>query len=322
VDKTDVEILWTLKKFSSQVLNHKDLMAKNSRISMDEKTKQKLRFLVDDEYVKSSVIQGRGFYFLLKSKGNDLIWKGDLGLQIIRLLYYAKKVSSADLERYLDSDKEIIHNEIGDLRNSRKLIRRKDELDDEKYWVLTDDKGKDFARNLCEGLDVSIQPTRLKNPVELLEKYFLPGQLSGYNLEPVRNSVFVIMPMGDDYPEHNEIFKIMKLECKKLGLDAKRVDEIPGSTPINEDALTQIVMSEFLIVDLTEARPNVYYELGYAHGTGITGKSILQIARDGTKPHFDIIVSRVKFYKKISDINEIILKEMKKIMDLRDNRSS
>jgi hypothetical protein len=74
----------------------------------------------------------------------------------------------------------------------------------------------------------------------------------------------------------------------KLGLTAQRVDEIVGAKSIIADIKKQIEKAEFIICDLTNECPNVYYELGYAHGIGNRPLDILLIAKQGTALHFDI----------------------------------
>jgi nucleoside 2-deoxyribosyltransferase len=58
----------------------------------------------------------------------------------------------------------------------------------------------------------------------------------------------------------------VKLLSESHGIGAARVDEIEHSGKITELILEKIEKSRFLVCDLTAERPNVYYELGYAHG--------------------------------------------------------
>jgi hypothetical protein len=64
----------------------------------------------------------------------------------------------------------------------------------------------------------------------------------------------------------NEVFSAIKDVCKSLRLNASRVDENFTSGFIILEIVNLIEQAEFLIFDLTEERPHVYYELGYAHG--------------------------------------------------------
>jgi len=67
-----------------------------------------------------------------------------------------------------------------------------------------------------------------------------------------------------------------------------------------------IEKAEFIIFDLTFERPNVYYELGYAHGVGNAPSNILLLAKEGTQLHFDIAQLRVRFYKSTENLRQIV----------------
>ncbi|HEX8599420.1 MAG TPA: hypothetical protein VF952_12995 [Chloroflexia bacterium] len=124
------------------------------------------------------------------------------------------------------------------------------------------------------------------------------------------NLVFVMMPFNEDM---DDVYSAIKGECSRLGLRAARVDENVGSGFIIREITDLIERAEFLICDLTYERPNVYYELGYAHGVGNEALDILLIAKHGTNLHFDISAQRVQLYKSTEHLRSIIshnLKEM------------
>ncbi len=121
--------------------------------------------------------------------------------------------------------------------------------------------------------------------------------------------VFVIMPFrGQDLAD---AYAAIKDECKKLKLRAKRVDENTGSGLIIREITDLIERSEFVVCDLTNERPNVYYELGYAHGVGNEAMDILLIAKEGTVLHFDIAPLRVQYYSSSEHLRAIISSNMK-----------
>lgn len=76
------------------------------------------------------------------------------------------------------------------------------------------------------------------------------------------NKCFVLMPFRDDY---NKLYGIIKDELSKLNILCLRDDEIHGARPFMNKVLTEIISSKYLIVILTDYRPNVLYELGIAH---------------------------------------------------------
>ena len=128
----------------------------------------------------------------------------------------------------------------------------------------------------------------------------------------VRDLVFVILPFSSDM---NEPFSVIREECGKLGLTTRRADDAVGSGIILQEIVELIENAEFIICDLTHERPNVYYELGYAHGIGNESADILLIARDETVLHFDIAPLRVRYYKTIDDLREIIAINLPAMVD-------
>jgi len=121
--------------------------------------------------------------------------------------------------------------------------------------------------------------------------------------------VFVIMPFRGQ--EMTDAYAAIKDECKKLKLRVKRVDENTGSGIIIREITDLIERSEFIVCDLTNERPNVYYELGYAHGAGNEAMDILLIAREGTVLHFDIAPLRVQHYSSSEHLREIVSSNLK-----------
>ncbi|MFM6383988.1 MAG: hypothetical protein ACKPGG_11595 [Microcystis panniformis] len=121
--------------------------------------------------------------------------------------------------------------------------------------------------------------------------------------------VFVIMRVrGQDM---TDAYAAIKDECKKLKLRAKRVDENSGSGLIIREITDLIERSEFIVCDLTNERPTVYYELGYAHGVGNEAMDILLIAKEGAVLHFDIAPLRVQYYSSSEHLRSIISSNLK-----------
>ncbi len=127
-----------------------------------------------------------------------------------------------------------------------------------------------------------------------------------------RNLVFIAMPFHGD--EMKEVYSAIKDECQKLGLRTKRVDENVGSGFIIREITDLIERAEFIIFDLTHERPNVYYELGYAHGVGNEPLDILLIAKEGTTIHFDIAPLRIQFYKTTEHLRSVVTSSLKEMI--------
>lgn len=129
-----------------------------------------------------------------------------------------------------------------------------------------------------------------------------------------KNLVFIIMQFQGQ--EMDDVFSAIKDECLKLDLKAVRVDENIGSGFVIKEITDLIEQAEFIICDLTNERPNVYYELGYAHGVGNEASDILLIAKDGTILHFDIAPLRVQFYRSTEHLRKIISVNLSKMIEL------
>lgn len=128
--------------------------------------------------------------------------------------------------------------------------------------------------------------------------------------EFTRGTVFV--GMAFDLPSNlSDVFIALRRACSRLKLEAKRVDDEFGSGPIPHKILRAIEDAEFLIFDLSVERPNVYYELGYAHGVGNRPMDILLIAKSGTRLHFDIAQLSIVFYDSATELEKKIVPHLK-----------
>jgi hypothetical protein len=97
-------------------------------------------------------------------------------------------------------------------------------------------------------------------------------------------SVLVVMSYADR-PELKDAYYTFRRICEELHYSCERVSEKTAQTRILPEVLDSIKRAAFTIVDLTDLRPNVFYELGYADGLG--GKVIVT-ARKGTELPFDV----------------------------------
>lgn len=126
-----------------------------------------------------------------------------------------------------------------------------------------------------------------------------------------KNLVFIMMSFKDDM---NDTYVAVKEECAKLGLKLRRADESVGSGFVIAEVTNLIERAEFIVCDLTHERPNVYYELGYAHGVGNEGSDILLIAKEGTTLHFDIAPLRVHYYASIEQLRSVVSSNLKEMI--------
>jgi hypothetical protein len=124
-----------------------------------------------------------------------------------------------------------------------------------------------------------------------------------------RNMVFVIMPFRATFHE-DKIYAVIKKQCAKLKLKTYRSDELIGAETVIDNVKKYIIDCEFVICDLSAGRPNVYYELGYAHGVGNKALDILLLARKGSRIHFDIAPLQIRFYNDARELRSILARDL------------
>ena len=109
--------------------------------------------------------------------------------------------------------------------------------------------------------------------------------------------VFVIMPFSDD------MFDVFMLGIcwvtERLGMVAKRADDINHSGQIIEEIQSAIREYDIIVGDTSGANPNVCYEVGFAHGLG---KQCILMCKEGNELPFDLQGMNHLMYKNILDL--------------------
>lgn len=113
---------------------------------------------------------------------------------------------------------------------------------------------------------------------------------------PIKNDqIAVMMPFNPAYlnPSEDPVYKAIWNAANQLGYECRRVDEIKTPTDITQDILRLIESSRVVIADLSEANPNVYYEMGLAHARG---RIVIPISSSKEKLPFDNRQIRTIFF--------------------------
>ena len=116
------------------------------------------------------------------------------------------------------------------------------------------------------------------------------------------------MAIDPSKPELDDILNAIKDTCRGLGIRAERIDDNISNERITDRILEAIRKAEYVIVDITEKRPNVFYEAGFAHGFG---KLPIYIAREGIALDFDIKDYPIIFFKNITTLKTELTKRIK-----------
>jgi hypothetical protein len=109
--------------------------------------------------------------------------------------------------------------------------------------------------------------------------------IGSFDSEVQEGYVFIAMPMDPANPQLEDVHDAIKEACSRCGLIAERIDEAQSNERITDRILESILRAQYVVVDLTHARPNVFYEAGFAQGNG---KTPIYIARSGTPSEFDL----------------------------------
>ena len=108
--------------------------------------------------------------------------------------------------------------------------------------------------------------------------------------------IFVIMPFHTPFDfVYSDLIKEI---CERHGFEVIRADDMYSTKQILEDIVKGINSADLIIADLTENNPNVFYELGIAHGLN---KPVQIITQSITELPFDISAYRVFTYSMIAN---------------------
>ncbi len=121
------------------------------------------------------------------------------------------------------------------------------------------------------------------------------------------NTAFLIMQIDPDNAHAEDVCSTVKRSFKEFGIEALRADDIQHDNKITDVVIDKINSSEFLFADITGERPNVYYEIGYAHSIG---KFPMLFRHTGTSIHFDLSVHNVIEYKNMTELEALLSKRL------------
>jgi hypothetical protein len=135
----------------------------------------------------------------------------------------------------------------------------------------------------------------------------------------VPGTAFILMRIDPKNPDLEDILNAIKDACKSFGIKATRADEIEHQGRITDVVLREIRRAEFIIADLTYERPNVYYEVGYAHAMG---KHPVLIQKTGTTDHFDVAAYNIRDYQNATQLKARLHRALTELTGKRSKDST
>lgn len=182
-----------------------------------------------------------------------------------------------------------------DLRLERLNIAFRDYLDNSELYsevIINNAEEKDFRRL-----------TQL-----IIKKYSMAPKVD-------ENLVFLLMSFNPENPNLQDYGIAIKKAVERVSPNLQCInleDVKKGAYSISVEVKAQIRSCRLSIVDLTENKPNVYYELGFVHGIN---KDCILTAHSDTKPHFYPAGHKIIRYHNATELESKVYEEVKALFD-------
>lgn len=126
--------------------------------------------------------------------------------------------------------------------------------------------------------EAEIQPGKLERELEVLRSTSITAKpiWQGTRFSTLHDYCFVLMPFGDISQVQDVFRNHVKKVVERCGLRCERADDIYDVSGVMQSVWEGINRARFIIADLTDRNPNVFYELGIGH---TLGKQVIMLSQ-------------------------------------------
>jgi hypothetical protein len=117
---------------------------------------------------------------------------------------------------------------------------------------------------------------------------------------------FVSMSFAEGKSE-DPVYRTIVEACASLGYEARRADDLTHHGLIVEGVNELIDISRIVIAELSGSRPNVYHEVGYAHGLR---KEVILLARAKTEISWVLSHRRIELWESLPELRSVLLAQL------------
>ncbi|MCU0411876.1 MAG: hypothetical protein MUF82_05015 [Bacteroidetes bacterium] len=135
----------------------------------------------------------------------------------------------------------------------------------------------------------------------------------GAKIHPDTAYLLVRMEGLDDQAAF-EASEVMGAVCGEFGLRCTRVDDIEPPGRVSDAGLRKMQESEIVVADVTSGRPELFYEIGFAHAQG---KRPILVRRRGTDMPFQLTGYQVEEYDDGNGLTDILRTRLASILGVR-----
>jgi hypothetical protein len=168
-----------------------------------------------------------------------------------------------------------------------------------------------FGIDLIEAADLEQRVAGRETEIKATSSELDLQQTVSVERLPIR--AFVVMPFAAEF---NDIYMLgIREVAEELGLVAERADEIHHNDSIPDVIRHRINRADVVIAETSTHNPNVYYEVGLAHGVG---KPTILLCKDAGAIPFDLAAINHIVYSSITDLRELLAQRLRSTLPQKD----